>query len=40
MSYNDHVSPDCRIGKHLSCSGDAWCDAFDEASDCYCECHA
>lgn len=40
MTYDDHSSPDCRVGKHGSCSRDAWCDRRDEPSDCYCECHA
>jgi hypothetical protein len=33
------VSPDCLVGKHQACSGDAWDNKRDEGCACRCECH-
>ena len=33
------LNPDCRVGKHPSCAGDAWDDATDSPSVCPCPCH-
>jgi hypothetical protein len=34
------VNPDCRDGKHDSCSGDGWDEYADESTACPCPCHA
>ena len=33
------ISPDCRDGKHLACTGDAWDRAADHETSCDCTCH-
>lgn len=32
-------SPDCRVGKHTACSGDAWDEVADRLDSCFCPCH-
>ena len=32
-------SPDCRDGKHRSCSGDGWDETADQPTNCPCNCH-
>lgn len=34
------MNPDCRDGKHASCSGDGWHLELDKVVDCPCDCHA
>lgn len=34
-----HESPDCRSGKHGSCTGDAWDLERDQLTACPCGCH-
>lgn len=36
---DDHLSPDCRDGKHGACRGDAWCLLVDGEHPCDCSCH-
>jgi hypothetical protein len=33
------MNPDCRDGKHASCSGDGWDLEQDQPGPCPCECH-
>lgn len=33
------MNPDCRDGKHASCSGDGWDNGLDEPAPCPCSCH-
>lgn len=33
------MNPDCRDGKHASCSGDGWDAETDQPAPCPCECH-
>lgn len=33
------MNPDCRDGKHASCSGDGWDETTDQPADCPCNCH-
>lgn len=33
------LNPDCRVGKHGSCAGDAWDYDLDERGICACSCH-
>jgi len=33
------VNPDCRDGKHASCSGDGWDLERDQPAACACDCH-
>lgn len=33
------MNPDCRDGKHASCSGDGWNEKLDEPGACTCKCH-
>lgn len=33
------MNPDCRDGKHASCSGDGWDSRLDEPAPCPCACH-
>lgn len=33
------MNPDCRDGKHASCSGDGWDWRHDEPMPCPCNCH-
>lgn len=33
------MNPDCRDGKHASCSGDGWDMELDNVTDCPCACH-
>jgi hypothetical protein len=33
------VSPDCQVGKHVACSGDAWDVVDDVPTACECDCH-
>lgn len=33
------MNPDCVVGKHTSCAGDAWDDVNDERTTCGCDCH-
>jgi hypothetical protein len=33
------TSPDCEVGKHTACAGDAWDDTRDALTDCCCTCH-
>lgn len=37
--YAHNPSPDCRQGKHGSCTGDAWDDTADHLVPCPCTCH-
>lgn len=39
IAAHDHLSPDCRPGKHGACSGDAWCTTEDRGVPCTCPCH-
>lgn len=32
-------NPDCRDGKHDSCSGDGWDEQLDQPAPCSCACH-
>ncbi|MEW9874019.1 hypothetical protein [Arthrobacter sp. HS15c] len=34
------MNPDCRDGKHSSCSGDGWDLELDKVTHCPCTCHA
>jgi hypothetical protein len=34
------MNPDCRDGKHATCSGDGWDVELDKVFDCPCTCHA
>lgn len=34
------VSPDCEVGKHRACVGEAWDDVADGPAECRCVCHA
>ncbi len=40
MTVDEFRSPDCKVGKHDACSGDAWDDAGDCLVPCDCRCHA
>jgi hypothetical protein len=33
------INPDCHVGKHDACNGDAWNAVYDGPDDCDCECH-
>ena len=33
------MNPDCRDGKHASCSGEGWDLEADEPAPCPCDCH-
>jgi hypothetical protein len=33
------MNPDCRDGKHASCSGDGWDFETDMPAACPCDCH-
>lgn len=33
------TNPDCAVGKHPSCSGDAWDNETDQPVPCGCTCH-
>lgn len=33
------MNPDCRVGKHPACNGDAWDFDKDDSTNCTCECH-
>ena len=33
------LSPDCRVGSHRACTGDAWDHVADGPAVCPCECH-
>lgn len=33
------TSPDCGVGKHDACNGDAWDHSKDEPTVCVCVCH-
>lgn len=33
------VNPDCSVGKHHACRGDAWDYTADQSTDCTCSCH-
>jgi hypothetical protein len=33
------MNPDCRDGKHQSCSGDGWDVDLDQPAHCPCTCH-
>lgn len=33
------MNPDCRDGKHASCSGDGWDTKADTPAPCPCDCH-
>jgi hypothetical protein len=33
------MNPDCRDGKHVACSGDAWDLSADALTRCLCDCH-
>jgi hypothetical protein len=33
------MNPDCRDGKHASCSGDGWDLELDNVIECPCDCH-
>lgn len=33
------MNPDCRDGKHSSCSGNGWNEALDRPCGCPCKCH-
>jgi hypothetical protein len=39
MSEDIISSPDCRDGKHKSCTGGGWNLVLDEPADCSCHCH-
>ena len=39
MSADVMINPDCRDGKHRSCSGDGWNMITDETTQCPCTCH-
>lgn len=34
-----HLNPDCAVGKHNACRGDAWCLIEDAGVSCGCGCH-
>lgn len=34
-----HLSPDCEVGNHRACYGDAWCEHMDEPVGCEDLCH-
>jgi hypothetical protein len=33
------VNPDCAVGKHQACAGDAWDEVLDAPTVCTCLCH-
>ncbi|WP_181131604.1 hypothetical protein [Rathayibacter sp. AY2B5] len=35
----DQLNPECEVGKHGACHGDAWNQETDEPADCTCTCH-
>lgn len=36
----DRLNPDCAVGKHPACNGDAWDFGADTPCQCECECHS